>query len=150
MKNNNDIGSNFDRAGKKRPFSVPEGYFDSFPEKVMGRLQNEQESVISVPERVWQVLRPQLSLAAVIIGFAIIGYIGFNTFIQSDRLLLTDDAITEYIEYYQNDFSDYYLVSMLDFDELELEDGGYFDDSDSYMDYLYLDNIDIELLISDF
>jgi hypothetical protein len=151
MKNNNDIGSNIDRIGKKRPFSVPEGYFDSFPEKVRGRLQNEEVSAVSVPERVWQVLRPQLSLAAVIIGFAIIGYIGFNTLIQSEKQLLSDEVITEYVDYYQHEFSDYYLVSMLDFDEFELEDGGYYDDdADAYMDYLYMDNIEIELIISDF
>jgi hypothetical protein len=150
MKNNNNIGSNIDRIGKKRPFSVPEGYFDSFPEKVRVRLQNEEVTVISLPERVWQILRPQLSLAAAIIGFAIIGYIGFNTLIQSEKQLLSDEVITEYVDYYQHDFSDYYLVSMLDFDELELEDGGYYDDADAYMDYLYMDNIDIELIISDF
>lgn len=150
MKNNNDIGSNIERIGKKRPFSVPEGYFDSFPEKVRGRMSNEEVSVVSVPERVWQVLRPQLSLAAVIIGFAIIGYIGFNTLIQSEKQLLSDEVITEYVDYYHDDFSEYYIMGMLDSDDIELEDGGYFDDADSYVDYLYQDDINIELIITDF
>jgi hypothetical protein len=150
MKNNNDIGPNIDRIRKNRPFSVPEGYFDSFPEKIRGRLQNEEVSSVSVPERVWQVLRPQLSLAAGIIGFAIIGYIGFNALIQSEEQLLSDEVITEYVDYYQDDFSEYYILSMLDSDDFELEDGGYFEDADSYMEYLYQDNIDIELIITDF
>jgi hypothetical protein len=150
MKENNDIGSNIDRMGKKRPFTVPEGYFNSFPEKIRERLQNEEVSAVSLPERVWQVLRPQLSLAAMITGFAVVGYIGFNTLITSESQLLSDEVITEYVDYYQHDFSDYYLLSMLDFDDLELEDVGYYDDADAYMDYLYMDDIDIELIISDF
>ncbi|MFO7923401.1 MAG: hypothetical protein R6U58_06885 [Bacteroidales bacterium] len=136
----------------KNPFSVPEGYFDSFPAKMMNRLEAEKPVTVSLKERIWEALRPQLALAAAITGFALIGYLGFRSFIQTDQDWLSDEQITEYINHYEHEFSDYYLLSLLEenefyFDyEADTDLNLYFDDPDMYIEYLYQDDIDVDLI----
>ncbi len=138
-------------GAKNNPFSVPDDYFETFSCRLQKRLQTE-EAGLSPRERFWLVLRPQLALVAVIAGFAIIGYLGFHTFTSRDQGIAREE-IAGYIDLYQNEFSDYYFLSMLD-DDFYPDEEIYFDeypaDPDTYMDFLYLDEIAIELIISEF
>jgi hypothetical protein len=136
-------------TGKKNPFTVPDNYFGSFPERLRQRLDAEQVPEKHVTERVWQLLRPRLALAAAILGFALIGYFGIRTFVQVEQETINADRITEYIDFYQNDYSEYYLISLLDENDLDPDDI-YLDETDTYMDYLYEYNTDLDLIISDF
>jgi hypothetical protein len=150
MQKKNDIKST---AGRANPFSVPDGYFETFSGRLQKRLHRE-EAGLSLRERFSLVLRPQLALVAAIAGFVIIGYLGFHTFTSRDQGIASEE-IAEYIDLYQNEFSDYYFLSMLD-DDFYPDEDIYFDDylypadPDTYMDFLYQDEIAIELIIREF
>ncbi len=55
---------------KKYPFGVPEGYFDSFPERLQQRIREEESSVVPV-RRIGTVTR-WIALAAAIMAAALI------------------------------------------------------------------------------
>lgn len=151
---NNDINS--PGTGKKRenPFSVPENYFESFPERLRQRLHEDKPEVSTPWERFLMVVKPQLAAAAVIAVLFIAGYLGLRNFVIQQDMLLTNEEITGYIELYQDDFSDYYFLSMLDNDlypeEFYLDQSMYPADPDIYVDYLYNTDIDIEMIITEF
>ena len=156
MQENNNIEPQLNKASKNNPFAVPDGYFDSFPQRLQQRLQTEKKPGISFTERVWEVMRPQFALAAAIAVFAILGYFVFMTFIQTETELLSNDAIAEYIEYYHYEFDEYHMISLLEEndihpdDDFYYEDEFYFDSPDEYLDYLYNDNVDIDLILTEF
>lgn len=156
MQSKDNRESRIEQVGKNNPFSIPENYFESFPEKLRKRLQAKQPPRVSVRDQFWQILRPQLALAAAIIGFALLGYFGFQTFIRTEEELLSNDVIAEYINYNQHEFSEYYLISIMDENDIYPEDAFYLEDEpylsspDEYMDYLYMDEIDINLIITEF
>ncbi len=150
MKEETNIEPEINKSGKNNPFSVPDGYFESFPGKLRHRLQTEEQLSISFTERAWQILRPQFALAAAITGFAIIGYLGLRTFIQSDQEWLSDENIAEYIDYYQHEFNEYQILSLFENGDIYPDEDLFFDEPDLYMDYLYMENIDIDLILDEF
>lgn len=155
MQNKNDKFQEPDRKGTGNPFSVPENYFESFPHKLRQRLQSETPGRLSYPEKAWKVIRPQVALAAAIAGFAIIGYLGFHNFISQEEEWLTNEGISEYIDSYEYEFSDYYLLTTLDDEffadeELHFDEALYTDDPDKYMDYLYQDDVDLDLILTEY
>ena len=76
MNKESDNKYKFPEQAKDNPFSVPDGYFDSFSGRLMERLEGERETVrLGAGEKrgtIWMRIRPQLSLAAAILGFALI------------------------------------------------------------------------------
>ena len=52
-----------DKYGKKRPFKVPNGYFDSFANKIMDQLP-EHQPVMTPHISMWRKLRPAITVAA--------------------------------------------------------------------------------------
>lgn len=155
MQNKNDRFQETGREGKGNPFSVPENYFESFPHKLRQRLQTEMPDELSYQGKAWKVIRSQIALAAVIAGFALIGYLGFHNFINQEDEWLTNEEISEYIDSHEHEFSDYYLLSMLgdDFftdEEPYFDEALYTDDPDTYMDYLYQDDIDLDLILTEY
>ncbi|TVR74538.1 MAG: hypothetical protein EA408_02170 [Marinilabiliales bacterium] len=156
MEENDNIRNLPGGTGKKNPFSVPEGYFDSFPARMAERLQDEEPLPAATRPGIWQTIRPQLALAATITAFAVIGYLGFRSFMVTDDQWLSDEMITGYIEYYQYEFSEPYLLGLLAEDDYYLddypEDGGWAeaDDPDLYIDYLYQEEIDLYLIMTEF
>ncbi len=141
---------------RKNPFSVPEGYFDSFPAKLAERLQKEHSASVPLKSRLWETIRPQLALAAAITAFAVIGYLGFRSFMITDDQWLSDEMITGYIEYYHYEFSEPYLLGLLEEDDFYFEDypadAGWaeIDDPDLYIDYLYQEEVDLYLIMTEF
>lgn len=57
---------------KKNLFSVPEGYFDSFPDKVLKRIKEMPEQKTKTPVRI--IFNRRLAFAAAFIGFFLIFY----------------------------------------------------------------------------
>ncbi len=143
-----------DGPGKDNPFSVPENYFGSFPDRLRERMEKEKVVQLKPAERFWRVVRPQLALAAAIAGFAVIGYLGFHTFVRQDAGMATEEQILGYLDFYHNDFNEYYFADIID--EFPPEEDLFFDDylqpedHDAYIDYLYRQDIDLELIISEF
>jgi hypothetical protein len=143
-------------ADKRNPFSVPDGYFDSFPVKLAEKLQSEESAHLSMTERVWETIRPQLALAAVITAFAVIGYVGFRSFIETNDEWLSNEAVAEYIDYYRYEFIEPYFLSLLEEENFYFEDETdpdsytWREDPDIYIDYLFNEDIDLDFILTEF
>ena len=125
-------------AGNSNPFTVPEGYFDTFQERLMERI--ETEDVKSKPlQTLIRILRPVLAMVAsfVLIFFIIyipIKQIGFSTAEKSrvnemgimDYYIINDRAIYEAftqdtVEHYNEAIVEAYLMaSVSDIELMEL------------------------------
>ncbi len=143
-------------ADKRNPFSVPYGYFDSFPVKLAEKLQSEEPANVSMTKQVWETIRPQLALAAVITAFAVTGYFGFRSFIETNDEWLSNEAVAEYIDYYQYDFIEPYFLSLLEGEDFYFEDETdtdlytWSEDADIYIEYLYNEDIGLDLILTEF
>jgi len=84
---------------RKNPFQTPEGYFQSFPDRVLGRI--EEEKTITSKQMFLRYLRPVLAMAAsfTIIFFLI--YVPVKTFgpslAKSKTEIVEDDFLTQYL-----------------------------------------------------
>ena len=56
-----------ERCGKQNPFSVPEGYFEGFADRIMEQLP-ERESREVPPITTWQRIKPWIYMAAMFCG----------------------------------------------------------------------------------
>mgnify|MGYP005842482765 CR=1 FL=1 len=98
---NSQSNMNQNNLHKKQPFSVPEGYFDSFPDKVLKQINELPVQQDKTPRRL--LIRRQLSIAAAFIGFFLISYTFFTIFVQKNTnnniaLNLTyEDAVLQYV-----------------------------------------------------
>ena len=68
-----DILSN--RGQADNPFRMPEGYLDSFEDRLMARLAAEEAEATQPKRPVWRILKPALTLAAM---FALIFGMGYG------------------------------------------------------------------------
>ena len=68
-----DILSN--RGQADNPFRMPEGYLDSFEDRLMARLAAEETEAAQPKRPVWRILKPALTLAAM---FALIFGMGYG------------------------------------------------------------------------
>ena len=66
-----------DRIMADNPFRVPEGYLDSFEDRLMARIAAEEAEASQTrrPHPVWRILKPALTLAAM---FALIFGMGYG------------------------------------------------------------------------
>ena len=60
---------------RENPFRMPEGYLDSFEDRLMARIAAEEKPATSRTVRFWTVLKPALTLAAM---FALIFGMGYG------------------------------------------------------------------------
>ena len=58
---------------KERPFGVPEGYFESFADRLQERIREEDSSKIPV-RRIGSGSRFRVAMAAAVVGLALISY----------------------------------------------------------------------------
>ena len=102
-----------DERQARRPFTVPEGYFDNLTQNIMAALP-EQESVYSTKITVtpWMRIRSYLYAAAAFAGifFCIKAAVGINSRNSSAQL-----AITEETTIYSDEYIDSFLeTAMID------------------------------------
>ena len=91
MKEDKDL---LKKYGKKNPFTVPEGYFQDFSEKLMEQLPEKE--VMPEPEiRMWDRIKPWVYMAAMFVGlmFTVRAFVGEQPSSQS-----TDMEIGNYTE----------------------------------------------------
>ncbi len=60
---------------RENPFRMPEGYLDSFEDRLMARIATEEQPATSRKVRFWTVLKPALTLAAM---FALVFGMGYG------------------------------------------------------------------------
>ena len=100
-----------DERQMRRPFTVPEGYFENLTQNIMASLP-EQESVYSTTITVtpWMRIRPYLYAAAAFIGifFCIKAAVGINS-----RANTADVAQIEETTIYSDEYIDSFLETAM-------------------------------------
>ena len=97
-----------DEREARRPFTVPEGYFENLTQNIMASLP-EQESIYSTTIKVtpWMRIRPYLYAAAAFAGifFCIKAAVGMNSRNNASEVAQTEETTI---------YSDEYIVSFLE------------------------------------
>jgi hypothetical protein len=120
---------------KDLPFTVPEGYFESLPERIMQRCDGH-EATFAQRHTLWSSIRSQLAFAA---GFALLAGLSYMA-VRYAQTLMQPTA--------EDTYEAYYSINLLDLESYLLRDSdGSNDglDDETIVDYLLCDN---QLLIA--
>lgn len=141
IKGGNEWGDN--------PFIAPDGYFESFNDKVLMKIKQEKNLQIPVyRKKTLQILRSQLIFAASFIGLALIIYSGIQFILGKQSFNNSqNNYITEVIEIEMGNISEDMLYEMIEPQSLT-------DVSDDNIDeiiieYLINTKIDFETLFNE-
>ena len=123
------------------PFSVPEGYFETFPTKMQEIILSDQKEQMWIL-KILQYVKPQFALGLIIITFAVISITTID-FILSNRAEkgMSTDFFTRIIEVDASEFSEQHFIDILLEDEKELNKKKEIE-TDSYINYLLNEDID--------
>ena len=94
------------KCGNRRPFSVPEGYFDNLTEKIMSSLPSEDTKKSTPITTPWTYFRRAMFAAAAITGilfcFRLSDKISSNesgsTTAQTENVVYSDEYIDSFLE----------------------------------------------------
>lgn len=112
-------------CGKERPFTVPEGYFEQFHDKLMSSLpEAEAAAPATTPVTLMARIKPWLYMAAMFAG--IIFMVQGLMYVQENRFANNNTAWTEEI---YTDEADHFMSSSL---------------YDEYVLYSYLTTVDYD------
>jgi len=127
---------------KKSPFGVPEGYFDSFSERLQERIR-EEESSIPV-RRIGSGSRLRIAMAAAVVGLALISYsiIKFTNTGNGSDAYFPDMAVLEQMQVFDDD---QYLYEMIEEVEEEMDEEEAF--ATQAIEYLAMNDAEMLLLI---
>ena len=101
-------------------------------------------------DKTYQLIRPQLAMAAIIIGFVAISYTGIRIILNDRTAEPTIMELAEFLDDYLYDMDDEFLISTLVEEEIDIDwiNGGY--ESEDIMDYLMEEEMDYTDLIDEF
>ena len=127
---------------KKHPFGIPDGYFESFSERLQERIRQEEKSRVPL-RRIGTSTRFRLAIAAAVLGVAMISY----TIIRS--IALNSDAPGSYpdialLEQLDVIDDNSYLLGLMESDSEELDEEEAF--TSQAIDYLAINNVEMVLL----
>ena len=134
---------------KKNPYRVPDGYFESFNDRLNERLKTEEKK----PVRTLRLmLRSNLALAAAILTFALISYFSFRL-ITGGSLVEAGQSIsyTEFLEEEIYRMDDALLLETYEQleeqkESVETETSNEDELSDEIIEYLAAEDIDLSLI----
>ena len=130
------------------PFSVPEGYFDSFPQKMQERIASENTEYYWFA-RFFQLIKPQFALGFMIIAFAVIAITTVNVVLTNNTDTSIDsDLYTRIIEVDASEFSEQHFIDVLLNDEKKIDEQKK-EETDHYIHYLVDEDIDYGTLIDE-
>lgn len=121
---NSQIDMKFESLHKKSPFTVPDGYFESFPDKVLRQINNLPEQHEKTPTRL--IFRRQFSIAAAFIGFFLLSYTFFTLIShnqQSSKMaenITYEDAVLRYVN--ENDLMETMIAEEQPMNPEQVED----------------------------
>jgi len=81
------------RAHSDNPLRMPEGYLDSFEDRLMGRIAEMEKPQADRKSRIWVVLKPALTLAAM---FALVFGMGYGVLSLTHTLDRDNGAPADY------------------------------------------------------
>jgi len=136
---------------KKQPFGVPEGYFESFSERLQERIREEENSRMPVPRvpvrRFGTGSRFRLAMAAAVVGLAVIAYslIKLTNTENGANGYLPDMAMLEHMQVFDDDR---YLYELIEEAEEEVEEE--MDEDEAFatqaIEYLAMNDAEMVLL----
>jgi hypothetical protein len=115
---------------KDLPFTVPEGYFDALPERIVQRC-DEREAAPAQRLHLWSSIRAQLAFAA---GFALLVGLSYLAVKHATKLVLPDADLA---------YDACYGISIMELESFLLENADSTDsepDDEAIVDYLLCDN----------
>lgn len=127
---------------KKHPFGVPEGYFESFSDRLQERIRQEEESKVPL-RRIGTSTRIKVAMAAAILGVALISYsIIRSTALNNDAPgSFLDIALLEQMDVIDDNS---YLIGLMESEAEEL------DEEEAYasqaIDYLAINDVEMDLI----
>lgn len=107
-----------EKVGTKLPYTVPEGYFTSFKERMMNSLPEYPEKPKEPSLTVWQRIRPYVYLAAMFAGIWCMMQIFHRVSTACDN---QQDRFAEVVTTYDPDAYDLYIDESMG-EDLALED----------------------------
>ena len=144
MKNNNNINDLENINGNKNPFSVPDGYFDSFPMKMQDKIIISQQK--SKPFfQVFFELKSELKYAYVFafILLFVVGYWFIFNNVKDNVISLNPQEIVFALDEEMYNIDEYYYIEAL----VEMESNNMDVESNDYD--VSLDDISIDDLIEE-
>jgi hypothetical protein len=135
---------------KKQPFGVPEGYFESFADRLQERIREEENTSVPVRQRRDLVRQRRISgsrfrvaMAAAVVGLALITYsvIKFTNTESGTNGYLPDMAVLEQLEVFDHD---HYLYELIEEVEEEMNDEEAF--ATQAIEYLAMNDAEMVLL----
>jgi hypothetical protein len=111
MKKNQNNKTRLESLNRELPFSVPENYFDDFTVRLQERMHAEKKTGLF--RKTYEMIRPQLAIAAAIAAFAVIGYTTVTLIVNDNNKTDNVVEIADVINYYFDDFDDDMLISTL-------------------------------------
>ncbi len=125
---------------KNHPFGVPEGYFESFSERLHQRIKEEDSS--RVPVRKIGTVTRWVAMAAAVLAAALIttSIIRFTTSKGADGLY-PDLAILEQLQVFDDDL---YLYELLEKESNELDEDEAF--ASQAIEYLAINDVEMDLI----
>jgi hypothetical protein len=132
-----------DKIPEGNPFKVPENYFGEVNKKM---ILSTVENTTEIKREGWYMkLRPYLALAASVAVLAILTYTATRLFSPPDESLsLSDIPVEKLSETILND------IDLLTLEENailpNMPEGEYLIDKEAIIDYLMLENIDIDII----
>jgi hypothetical protein len=127
---------------KEQPFGVPEGYFESFAERVQERIR-EEESGSTPLRRIGTSRRLRVAMAAAVLGVALISYSIFR-FMSTDRITngdYLDMAILEQMYIFDDE---HLLYELMEIESEVLDEDEAF--ATQAIEYLAINDADMVLL----
>ncbi len=144
----NDFNKKLEKLkGNTNPFSVPKGYFDSFPTELQEKIISENREYVWII-KLFRFIKPQIAFALMIVVFAAVSITALNL-IQTNRSNSTIDTdfYTKTIEVDASEFTEQHFIDVLLEDKKKLND--HKEDSDFYIHYLVDEDIDYRTLMDE-
>ena len=136
------------KGNNVNPFSVPKGYFETFPTKLQERIISEKKEY-SWTIRLMRYIKPQFALGFMIVAFAIISITAID-YILTNRSGsgIETELYTRIIEVDASEFSEQHFIDVLLEDEKKI-DMQKKEETDYYIHYLVDEDIDYGTLIDE-
>ncbi len=127
---------------KKHPFRVPEGYFESFSERVQERIREEKEREQPV-RRIGTFTRFRVAMAAAVVGLALISYsvIRITGSRGGTNGSFPDVALLEQLHMIDDDS---YLIDLMESETEELDAEEAF--ATQAIEYLAIKDVEMDLI----
>ena len=144
------IAPTLSKIEKKNSYEVPDGYFDTFPQRLQERLYPHKE--VSFAGKLVQFVKPHLALATMMVGVFIIAFLGIKLFTPENinNIEAVNVGMADMLEYELNEMDEISLMEMLaaeeDVEVTTYEEDAYIEEA---IEYLLNEGVSIETLMQE-